>query len=1165
MADFQKLDMRGGHVQSRILQANVVLEALGNARTLRNDNSSRFGKMIRLLFSKEGKLEGSFVETYLLELTRVIHQQEKERNFHIFYMMLTDPDASSKETRQLEAMHHYNYLLQTKYDGCFDRRDGVQDAELYTTFLEALRILALDKETIDSFLNVIMAVLKVGNFYCETTTSNEGDVIIERTTKNMHCLQHVSDLLEIDPEDLLSALSTRSVNAGGETFLVTLESDKILTSRNIFAKSLYNTIFNWMISYLNTTVSPAEFENVDDLSSIGLLDMFGFEDLAQNSLEQLLINYTNEHLQQQYDFMMIEEEQTMYSKEGIQWDFIKFPCAQDCLDLVYSRGTCIIGVLDDASRAPGGSDASFISDVYRHFGDHSRVVASNLDKGKSLFGIRHYAGLVKYASSNFVNKNKVVSFPLQQLLIDSTSTFANNLIQYAPSTNGNVFSPKSRRSSKWKNKWSSDNIEQQPEQVSNLNVDTVAEKFCQNVHELLEKLSWTTSHYVKCFKPNNDQTKENFVPQNVKLQMNYSGILHSLKVLRSGFPIRYTYKEFWKKFFPLILSFPKNHLVSSPDSKSKQIFNEVSVKRDMDFIKKATIEVVKRLRKMEKAGKLVVPAEFDAGCRGICIQTGRNLVFLRYSGYFTLQKLLASVLGKYATVIQSYQRGYAVRQRFSAMYKVALNIQRIRQEYMLRQKMRRRRLILTRFVKRVSTRIVSQRLSIMVYTAFRRWKVKQEWNAVVSAIRRFISICQLRRHCKKYSVGCELVVSIFSKLYAKILKAQLVEAFEILKGMGSPYNHYIRNKKGVEKAFKGVVVKLQRSWRWKSQLFYSLHTEAQLPSLPLSRELMLKYFKQKHSLMQLAPKCSPLNLGIDLLRANRHILWAMYANYVNMAVGSITSSSLRDIDCYNVQALPVKLFYILMKDWGLSPQLLNQAAVTNVVQQVTESKYRFLDFDKKAWGKRYPNNGSPRNGRKFTRYKQCLNGDELDVSFNMFCQVLLLMASALSTAAGQKRSYSQYFGLPATISSVTMMNAEDMRFEDSAEIGLYLRLLLTDMDQSDGRNKVNKVRGSLPVPPLLGVIGTEPMPEKKVVSPRKSSPVKRQSEIVIEPISAHALAVLKRNRPQLLLIALYYSHGSQSLQFHALSEKEKVFFVNLPFEEMWNMAVDYGICPNHCR
>jgi myosin V len=571
------MDMEGGHVQSRILQMNVILEALGNARTVRNDNSSRFGKLIQLLFSQQGMLEGACVETYLLELTRVVQQQSTERNFHIFYMILTETNATRLKHFKLEKAYNYQFLLQTASNGCFSRRDGVQDSELYAGFTKALQIVFTEKGMVDGLLGAIVAVLTVGNFHCLTTTSAEGDTIIERTSKNMQCLQLVADLLAVPPATLLNAMATRSVKAGGETFVVTLDSEHIATMRNMFAKSLYHSIFQWMIGFLNNTLCP-DSSNADQqtLSSIGLLDMFGFEDLAHNSLEQLLINYTNENLQQQFDFMMIGSEQALYVREGIEWDFIEFPSAQECLDLVYCRGRrSLVSVLDEACHAPGGSDATFLSQVYQHFGNHDRVSATHLDRGKSMFGIRHYAGLVKYESNNFVSKNKVVSFPLESVLKESTSDFVKGLLEYTNSGDSAASESSSgNRTNKYKKK---KNMQQQQgngatsNQTNKIVVDSVSECFCQDVNELLDQITMTTSNYIKCFKPNNGQKKQNFVHNYVRDQMKYSGILHSLKVMRVGFPVRFTYLEFWKKYFPLILSLCHRKDYPSPEARKSVI------------------------------------------------------------------------------------------------------------------------------------------------------------------------------------------------------------------------------------------------------------------------------------------------------------------------------------------------------------------------------------------------------------------------------------------------------------------------------------------------------------------------------------------------------------------------------------------------------------------
>ena len=1089
----------------------------------------------------------------------------------------------------------------------------MSDADLYVGFIQALKILSADEGTVHDMLAALTAVLTVGNFHCLTMTSADGDTIVEQTPEANQCLKLVAELLAVSVEILLTALSTRTVVAGGETFVVTLDSDNITIMRNMFAKALYRTIFEWMIRFLNIILQPTDTNTDTDtdavpdaaegnrekkerkslaLASIGLLDMFGFEDLALNSLEQLLINYTNEHLQQQFDFMMIESEQALYIREGIKWDFIEFPSAQHCLDLVFSRGKSLVSILDEACRAPGGSDASFIHQVYHHFGQHDCLSATPLQRGKSLFAIRHYAGLVTYDSSQFVAKNKVISFPLRNVLQESSRPFVRNLMKHTSVHSPNS-TPHSSQLQQLQQQQQQEQV-QSPNQTHKLVVDTVADKFCQNVNELLETIRKTSLNYIKCFKPNNLHSKQNFVHDYVKDQLKYSGILHSLTVMRIGFPIRYTYLAFWHKYHSLIFTLCSAQFPSQ-DAETKKTFLARLRRQDPEVIRQAIGSVVEQLTDIENAGQLVVSSAFDTGCSGRCIQTGVSVIFLRYSGYFTLQQLVADLVGTDALRIQTQYRCYYERSRYLIRYRLVINLQRIRHEYLLRKRMKRNRLVLCRFVRNVTRRVVACRLSWMLLSAFRRLRVRRWWNQTSEAIRRFTCICRFKMLLHKYRHRCALFSDIMTPIYFRRRnELNLLHAFCTFRDMDSTnYEHYIHDKDGVACAFREVITQLQRAWRWKRKLFYELFNalrradEGRIAFIPVTKDSSIAYLRQQDRVMQTSFASGNALCSQELLRANRHILWAIYMNYVSMAStapGSTSNicSSLDQRDRYNVPALPLKYFFTLMKDWELCPQVVNQTMITNILQLITESEYYFLDFDLEVWGRRFPPSSAPNSPSKGSssppksRGKQMTSrqdsGDVLlldDISFNMFCQLLLHLSSVLNNDTVAS-SPSMKASAPPAVLSVSMQDMLDLGFKYTVKVGLMLRLLLTVMDRSNGRNKLGNLRSSLPLPSLLGVVGSEDSVSKKLTTPKhkrqgSSFPVKESHDLVSHPMNTQVLTVVKSNRPQLLLIALHYSHINFSAHPRLLSEKDKIAQVHLSQEDIWDIAVDFGICPHHCR
>jgi hypothetical protein len=556
-----------------------------------------------------------------------------------------------------------------------------------------------------------------------------------------------------------------------------------------------------------------------------------------------------------------------------------------------------------------------------------------------------------------------------------------------------------------------------------------------------------------------------------------------------------------------------------------------------------------------------------------------------------LQHLVVDIVAQSVLTIQTQQRRYYDRNRYCILHRLAINIQRIREEYYHRKRMKQYRLIMCRFMLKVTTKQVARRLSRMLISLFRRLKVRRGWRKLVLTMKRFIALCRKNMMKIKYQRPCDQFCDILSVLRGRRALTKLCDAFGMLRDVyGTNYRHYIPNKIGVEFAFRSVITKLQKAWQWKSKLFYALHAEGCVSTLVLSKDSMLYYMKQKDKIMQNAPRAprqlSHVPHGKDLLRANRLILWAMYANYVSLAATSPTSKhSIDHQDRYNARALPMKHLIILMKDWELCPQVVNPTAITNIMDHITNSEYYFLNFDDDVWGRRFPASApnspskrvgppsslSPPNTRgKRLSTRQLLEEDgSLEVSFNMFCQMLLHIASALSDSTDRPhRRSSQYTAAPTTILSVTTNNIKEIGFQDSSKVGLNLRLLLTVMDRSNGRNKLGNSRSSIAVPPLNGVVGSrdlDAVSPKKVSSGRIGSPVKQRRHIVSQPMNAQVLAVVKSNRAQLLLIALHYSRFNPSAHSRVLSEKEKIGYVYLSKEDVWNITVDFGVCPSYCR
>lgn len=298
-----------GQIQQRVLQANPMLEAFGNARTVRNDNSSRFGKYIKLYFDAKSNLRGAALETFLLETTRVVKHSALERNFHVFYMLCASNGYYDTHALHIQSPADYFYLNQGE---CYDRRDGVSDHTLFRYFCESMKTLGFHRHDINSLFKILMSILCIGNVTFSSKTGPSGEIIINMTEIGEEYMMETVEYLGVSMETLFTAITTRKVSVVGELFNVTLTSDQAEETRDIFAKTLYSSIFQWILDCLNANMCVSGEEHY---GIFGLLDIFGFESLATNSIEQLLINYANECLQLQFDATMIEAEQNLYIEE----------------------------------------------------------------------------------------------------------------------------------------------------------------------------------------------------------------------------------------------------------------------------------------------------------------------------------------------------------------------------------------------------------------------------------------------------------------------------------------------------------------------------------------------------------------------------------------------------------------------------------------------------------------------------------------------------------------------------------------------------------------------------------------------------------------------------------------------------------------------------------
>ncbi|TMW94733.1 hypothetical protein EJD97_009863 [Solanum chilense] len=497
----------GRSVEQQVLESNPVLEAFGNAKTVRNNNSSRFGKFVELQFDKRGRISGAAIKTYLLERSRVCQVSDPERNYHCFYLLCAAP-PQDVEKYKVGNPRTFHYLNQSN----FFELAGVDESEEYLATRKAMDVVGISHDEQDAIFRVVAAILHLGNI--EFAKGTETDASEPKDDKSRFHLKIAAELFMCDEKSLEDSMCKRVMVTRDETITKSLDPEAAALSRDALAKIVYSRLFDWIVNKINNSIG----QDPDSTLSIGVLDIYGFESFKTNSFEQFCINLTNEKLQQHFNQHVFKMEQEEYTKEEIDWSYIEFIDNQDILDLIEKKPGGIIALLDEACMFPRSTHETFAEKLYQTFKDHKRFSKPKLSRTD--FTVCHYAGDVTYQTEYFLDKNKDYVVPEHQAtLIASKCPFVSGL-----------FPPLPEDSSK-QTKFSS-----------------IGARFKQQLQSLLETLNATEPHYVRCVKPNNLLKPEIFENQNVLQQLRCGGVLEAIRISCAGFPTRKAFDEFLSRF-----------------------------------------------------------------------------------------------------------------------------------------------------------------------------------------------------------------------------------------------------------------------------------------------------------------------------------------------------------------------------------------------------------------------------------------------------------------------------------------------------------------------------------------------------------------------------------------------------------------------------------------
>ncbi|EQC32915.1 hypothetical protein SDRG_09446 [Saprolegnia diclina VS20] len=507
---------KGSTVIDQVLKSNPLLEAFGNAKTKRNDNSSRFGKFAQLQFDASGYLIGARCETYLLEKSRVVGQTEGERNYHIFYQVFSLA-SELKKTLFLEGnVADYNFVKV----GAGSRVDNTDDSVFLQETKDAMDTIGIDDREQHGIFEIVSAILNLGEVAFTAVNAESSQV---STSEN---LAAVAALLKTAPEALTKTLCQRTMTTRGETFTIPLKVDQAFDLRDAFAKGIYSRLFDWLVGGINRAICSTK--NVS--SHIGLLDIFGFESFDHNGFEQLCINYANEKLQQKFNSDIFKTVQAEYIEEGIPLDLVRFEDNQPILDLIEGK-LGIVDMLNETGLQPKGDDRMFVNKVNESFADHKNY--EKIRTNPMQFKILHYAGDVTYDGTKFLDKNKdTLPADLMELLASSQSSFIRDV--FPELAKGGVSKDK--------------NAKPPSRRQGFLVGNTIAGSFRKQLGELMDQIAKTSTQYVRCIKPNANKSATEFDRHMVVDQLRCAGVIAAIRISRAAFPNRLSLKEFTSRF-----------------------------------------------------------------------------------------------------------------------------------------------------------------------------------------------------------------------------------------------------------------------------------------------------------------------------------------------------------------------------------------------------------------------------------------------------------------------------------------------------------------------------------------------------------------------------------------------------------------------------------------
>lgn len=658
-------------VEDKVLASNPVTEAIGNAKTTRNDNSSRFGKYTEISFDRRYRIIGANMRTYLLEKSRVIFQADDERNYHIFYQMCSCADLPEFKNLRLLGADKFQYTCmggEITIEGVDDKKDMEETRRTFS-------LLGLNEDFQFNVFKVLAAILHLGNVKIKDSGDGKSSVPPSDPHLAVFC-----ELLDVSTEQLVRWLCHRRIVLVTETVVKPVPKERAVNARDALAKQIYAHLFDCIITRINTALKVPGKQH----AFIGVLDIYGFETFDINSFEQFCINYANEKLQQQFNLHVFKLEQEEYMKEDIPWTLIDFYDNQPVIDLIEAK-MGILDLLDEECLFPQGTDQSWLQKLFNYLDANPLFEKPRLSN--EAFVIQHFADKVEYQCKGFLEKNRDTLYEeLVDIMRASKFPFLANFFreeeQSTVSSKGVKVRP-ARPGVKPANK-----------QLRT----SVGDKFCSSLSLLMETLNATTPHYVRCIKPNDEKLPFEYDSRRVVQQLRACGVLETIRISAQSYPSRWTYIEFYSRY-SILMSHQEADVRDKKQTCKKvlqrliQDPNQYKFGRTKIFFRAGQVAYLEKLRLDRLRGASVTIQKHFRGWsqrRKYLRMRQAAIILQQYiRGEKTIRKTVTAATlkqGWASVVIQKYWRGYRMRQIFQVVRLASITIQAFTRGWMARKR-----------------------------------------------------------------------------------------------------------------------------------------------------------------------------------------------------------------------------------------------------------------------------------------------------------------------------------------------------------------------------------------------------------------------------------------------------------------------------------------------